>query len=145
MCSIAEFQQSKSYLQHHIKFDLHTNASLFEITIRVLGGLLSAYHLSSHHYDDRILIDLAQNVANRLMSAFDSSPIPYTNIDLKTSKSNSPIANDDLMLAEVTSIQLEFRELSRITGNSIYEVVIYINQICARLYTIIVAKVISNI
>lgn len=41
-----EFEEAKQWVQHDMRLDVNENVSLFEVTIRVLGGLLSAYHLS---------------------------------------------------------------------------------------------------
>ena len=43
--------------------------NLFETTIRVLGGLLSAFHLSA----ERIFLDKAKDLGQRLMGAFTSA------------------------------------------------------------------------
>lgn len=40
-----------------------------QITIRVLGGLLSAYHLSG---EDQLFLDKAVDLADRLLPVFDT-------------------------------------------------------------------------
>lgn len=44
------------------------NVNVFETTIRVLGGLLAAYHLSA----EEALLDKAEDLGRRLAKAFDS-------------------------------------------------------------------------
>lgn len=51
-----EFQDARNWVEQHLNFDHNTKSvSLFETNIRVLGGLLSAYHLSG----DRMFLDKA--------------------------------------------------------------------------------------
>lgn len=42
--------------------------NVFETTIRVLGGLLAAYHLS----EEKVLLEKAEDLGRRLANAFDS-------------------------------------------------------------------------
>lgn len=42
---------------------------LFQCTIRVLGGLLSAYHLADN---DQLFLDKAIELADRLLPAFET-------------------------------------------------------------------------
>jgi len=43
----AEFNEARDWVANSLNYERDTNVQLFEITIRVLGGLLSAYHLSN--------------------------------------------------------------------------------------------------
>ena len=63
--------------------------SAFESTIRMLGGLLSAYELSGekHHW----LVDKAVDLADRLLWAYNTSTgIPHATVNLKTKKHTNP-------------------------------------------------------
>lgn len=97
--------------------------SLFECTIRVLGGLLSAFHLSG----DRVFLDRARQLGDGLMPAFGSgwSPIPLSSVSLRDRTARAPAGlgwgDPDTSTSEVTSIQLEFVDLSRQTGDPRYE------------------------
>ena len=42
-----EFKEARDWVENDLTFDKHVDVNLFEITIRALGGLLSAYHLSN--------------------------------------------------------------------------------------------------
>ena len=42
----SEFDEAKNWVANSLSFDVNKDVNLFECTIRVLGGLLSAYHLS---------------------------------------------------------------------------------------------------
>ncbi|KAI0244066.1 hypothetical protein L0F63_002597 [Massospora cicadina] len=88
--------------------------SFFEVTIRNLGGLISAYELSN----EPILLAKAKELADVLMLDFSSpSGLPYTNFDFK---SNQPVREAYASLANVGSCQLEFTRLSQLTGDPKY-------------------------
>ena len=56
------------------------------------------------------------------MASFDSpSGIPYSDVNLRTRSGHAPKWSPDSSTSEVTTIQLEFRDLSRVTGNTKYE------------------------
>jgi hypothetical protein len=52
-----EFQEARNWVQNSLSFEQNRDVNLFEVTIRVLGGLLSAYHLS----DDKMFLNKAVN------------------------------------------------------------------------------------
>ena len=92
--------------------------NLFETTIRVMGGLLSAFHLSS----EQVFLDKAKDLGLRLMGAFSSaSGIPYSDVNLKSTRGHAPKWSPDSSTSEVTTIQLEFRDLSRCTSEPQFE------------------------
>ena len=43
---ISEYEQAREFVENELNFNKNQDVNLFEITIRVLGGLLSAYHLT---------------------------------------------------------------------------------------------------
>lgn len=47
-----EYQEARDWIEKHLHFDLNKDVNLFEVTIRVLGGLLSIYHFTN---DDMFL------------------------------------------------------------------------------------------
>ena len=56
------------------------------------------------------------------MGSFDTqSGIPFSDVNLKTRLGHAPKWSPDSSTSEVTTIQLEFRDLSRSTGNPMYE------------------------
>ena len=56
------------------------------------------------------------------MASFDSpSGIPFSDVNLKTRTGHAPKWSPDSSTSEVTTVQLEFRDLSRITGDRKYE------------------------
>uniref|UniRef100_A0A8C5VDC9 alpha-1,2-Mannosidase n=1 Tax=Microcebus murinus TaxID=30608 RepID=A0A8C5VDC9_MICMU len=108
-----EFEEARKWVSKKLHFEKNVDVNLFESTIRVLGGLLSAYHLSG----DSLFLRKAEDFGNRLMPAFKTpSEIPYSDVNIGTGVAHPPRWTSDSTVAEVTSIQLEFRELSRLTG-----------------------------
>lgn len=101
--------------------------NLFETTIRVLGGLLSAYHLSSAEATSApkaaVYLEIAKNLADHLLSAFTSSPtaIPYSDVILHDSSAH-PAPGGLSSTSEVSTLQLEFNYLSTISGDPKYSV-----------------------
>lgn len=104
--------------------------NLFETTIRVLGGLLSAYHLSGGvegmnltHAGPKpaVYLETAKNLADRLMSAFTASPtaIPYSDVVLHDSSAHAAPGGLS-STSEVSTLQLEFNYLSSISGDQKY-------------------------
>ena len=55
---MTEFEFARDWVAHNLSFTRDAYVSTFEITIRVLGGLLSAYHISQ----DRVFLDKAVSV-----------------------------------------------------------------------------------
>ena len=112
-----EFDEAREWVRTSIQY--HTGESnLFEVTIRVLGGFLSAHALSG----DQLFADRAAELGERLMAAFSSgTPIPFASVDLRDKKGIPAGHNGgDSSTAEVTTIQLEFTALSRVTGDPKY-------------------------
>ncbi|XP_006918189.1 endoplasmic reticulum mannosyl-oligosaccharide 1,2-alpha-mannosidase isoform X4 [Pteropus alecto] len=108
-----EFGEARRWVSKKLQFQKDVDVNLFESTIRLLGGLLSAYHLSG----DALFLQKAEDLGNRLLPAFRTpSKIPYSDVNLGTGVARPPRWTSDSTVAKVTSIQLEFRELSRLTG-----------------------------
>ncbi|XP_010499520.1 PREDICTED: mannosyl-oligosaccharide 1,2-alpha-mannosidase MNS3 [Camelina sativa] len=105
--------------------------NLFETTIRVLGGLLSAYHLSGGEQGTMnmthngpkpaIYLNIAKDLADRLLTAFTSSPtsVPFCDVILRESTAH-PAPGGASSTAEAASVQLEFNYLSAISGDPKY-------------------------
>lgn len=66
-----------------------------------------------------------QDLGNRLMPAFKSgSAVPYSDVNLRDLTAHAPRWGPDSSTSEVTTIQLEFTDLSRQTGDPKYEVIV---------------------
>lgn len=113
-----EFNEGREWVSNFLTFDINRDVNLFEVTIRILGGLLSAYHLSG----DKMFLSKSIELGNRMLPCFLSpSGIPYSDVNLASMSAHSPKWSPDSSTSEVTTIQLEFRDLSRSTNIPIYE------------------------
>lgn len=54
-----EFEEARNWIETNLKLDADRDVNLFEVTIRVLGGLLGAYHLSG----DRMFLTKAVSLS----------------------------------------------------------------------------------
>ncbi|BBM97475.1 mannosyl-oligosaccharide alpha-1,2-mannosidase [Marchantia polymorpha subsp. ruderalis] len=114
-----QFKKASEWVSQNMNFNKHYGASVFETTIRVLGGLLSAYDLSG----DKMFLSKAQELAERLLPAWNTaSGIPYNTIELATgSASNPQWTGGSSVLADIGTEQIEFIGLSQRTGNPKYK------------------------
>lgn len=111
------YKQSKDFALN-VDFDKDHDASVFEFTIRYIGGLLGAYEITR----DRLLLFKAKELADKLLFAFNTtSGIPYSIVNLKTGVGRNPTWNGkSSILSEVGSIQLEFKYLSHYLSDPTY-------------------------
>lgn len=108
------FNEARDWVAEKLNLSIDRYNNLFEITIRIMGGLVSAYHLSA----DKVFLDRAYDLGNRSLGAFKtSSHIPYSDINLAQSVGKSPFWTTDSSISEVATLQLEFKELSYLTGD----------------------------
>ncbi|MBN3323868.1 MA1B1 mannosidase, partial [Atractosteus spatula] len=113
-----EFEEARKWVATELSFTKNVDVNLFESTIRIMGSLLSTYHLTQ----DSLFLDKAKDIGARLMPAFNTpSKIPYSDVNIGRGTAHPPRWTSDSTVAEVTSIQLEFRELSRLTQDSRYQ------------------------
>lgn len=110
-----------------VQFDVNTKPQVFEVTIRVLGGLLSGHILAS---DERLghkldwyrgqLLTLAKDLGERLLPAFNTpTGLPFARINLR----HGVMANEttETCVAGAGSLIIEFATLSRLTGDDRFE------------------------
>ena len=103
-----EAEKTKTFLLKNLSFDKDIQVKNFEITIRLLGGLLSSYQMTG----DRRLLALAEELGNRLLPAFNSpTGMPYMYVNLKTGKTSGAKSNP----AEIGTLILEFGTLAHLT------------------------------
>lgn len=106
-----EFNEAKYWIKDNLKYDKLGLVSVLEITIRSLGGLLSAYDLSK----DEIFLIKAKELGLKLINAFDTpTGIAYRSLDMKTGTGSRKRSGEFSILSELGSLQLEFRYLSYI-------------------------------
>ncbi|MBI3578847.1 MAG: glycoside hydrolase family 47 protein, partial [Ignavibacteriales bacterium] len=108
-----EADSTREYIATHLSFDKDIYVKNFEITIRLLGGLLSNYQLSG----DKRLLDLAEDLGTRLLPAFNSpTGMPYVFVNLKTGAVRDAESNP----AEIGTLLVEFGTLSKLTKKPIF-------------------------
>src|SRR5215212_405830 len=108
-----EERRTREFVVKHLSFDKDIYVQNFEITIRHLGGLISAYQLTN----DRRLLRLAEDLGNRLLPAFDSpTGIPYRFVNLRTGKTRGEVTNP----AEAGTLLMEFGALSKLTRRPVF-------------------------
>jgi len=108
-----EAKEDRELIDRQLSFDKDIYVKNFEITIRLLGGLLSSYELTG----DKRLLELADDLGTRLLPAFNSpTGMPYVFVNLKTGKTRGVESNP----AEIGSLLIEFGTLSKLTGKQIY-------------------------
>jgi hypothetical protein len=108
-----EADEDRQLIDAHLSFDHDIYVKNFEITIRMLGGLLSSYELTG----DKRLLTLANDLGHRLLPAFNSpTGMPYVYVNLRT----GGVRGEDTNPAEVGTLLLEFGTLGRLTGNPVY-------------------------
>ncbi|GAB2268489.1 mannosyl-oligosaccharide alpha-1,2-mannosidase [Dionaea muscipula] len=114
-----QFQRAREWVANSLDFNKDYDASVFETTIRVVGGLLSAYDLCH----DKIFLEKARDIADRLLPAWDTpSGIPYNIVNLAHGRPHNPgWTGGDSILADSATEQLEFIALSQRTGDLKYQ------------------------
>ncbi len=108
-----EADRTREYIVKNLSFDKDISVQNFEITIRILGGLLSSYQMTG----DKRLLALADDLGRRLLPVFDSpTGLPYKNVNLRTGKTSGAVSNP----AETGTLLIEFGTLAKLTGKQIY-------------------------
>ena len=114
-----EFWEARDWVRDQLDHDHVGTVSVFETTIRSLGGLLAAYDWSA----DPAFLDRAEDLGSRLAEAFSSpSGLPFGQVHLgKACCAHNPSwSKGPAILSEVGTLQLEFRSLARATGKPEY-------------------------
>ena len=117
------FERGVRAVIDNTRFDVDAHVSLFEMNIRVLGGLLSAHLLASDEatgfgiewYEDELL-ELANDLGEAFLPAFETKTgIPYGAVNLKYGVD----VNETTITSTAAggSLILEFGTLSALTGD----------------------------
>jgi mannosidase alpha-like ER degradation enhancer 2 len=108
-----EAKKTREFIARNLSFNQDIYVKNFEITIRMMGGLLSSYQLTG----DQRLLALAQDLGNRLLPAFNSpTGMPYMYVNLKSGAVRGPETNP----AEIGTLLIEFGTLSKLTKKPVY-------------------------
>ncbi len=121
-----EFIEARNYIFDHVNFDQEMVCSMFELNIRVVGGLLSAFALCG----DGRFVSKAFDMANRFLCQFEHIfPTNSVNLLKRITMSDAEIRStpmpdtDDRLVsvAEAGSLSLEFGYLSHVLTDPIYK------------------------
>jgi glycosyl hydrolase family 47 len=108
-----EADETRELIAKNLSFTQDIYVKNFEITIRLLGGLLSSYQLTQ----DKRLLTLADDLGTRLLPVFNSTTgMPYVEVNLKT----GAVRGEETNPAEIGTLLLEFGTLSKLTGKPVY-------------------------
>jgi len=109
----AEAARARSLIVNNLSFDRDIYVKNFEVTIRLLGGLLSSYQLTG----DKRLLNLAEDLGKRLLPVFNSpTGLPYVYVNLRTGQTRDAVTNP----AETGTLLLEFGILSKLTSRPVF-------------------------
>uniref|UniRef100_A0A671V396 alpha-1,2-Mannosidase n=1 Tax=Sparus aurata TaxID=8175 RepID=A0A671V396_SPAAU len=111
-----EFDAATDWVEKNLDFNVNAEVSVFEVNIRFVGGLLSAYYLSGKEVFRRKAVELGE----KLLPAFKTpTGIPWALLNLKSGIGrNWPWASGgSSILAEYGTLHLEFMHLSKLSGN----------------------------
>ncbi|XP_074625403.1 mannosyl-oligosaccharide 1,2-alpha-mannosidase IA-like [Acropora palmata] len=114
-----EFERARKWVAVSLSFNHASDVSVFEITIRFLGGLLSAYAFSG----DEVFKVKAKELGDKLLPAFNTpTGIPWAMVNLASGSGHNWgwASGGCSILAELGTLHLEFVYLSKITGQPIY-------------------------
>lgn len=131
MGNSSEFKRAVQLVIDNLSFDKANTVQVFEATIRVLGGLLSAHliikdlkqpfgDMIPEEYNDDLLY-LSNDLAARLLVAFEhtATGIPHPRVNLKNGLPADSV--NTTCLAGAGTLVLEFGILSRLLGDPVYE------------------------
>jgi mannosidase alpha-like ER degradation enhancer 2 len=108
-----EAEEAKKLILDSLRFDRDMNVQVFEITIRLLAGLETAFETTK----EKRFLTLATDLADRLLPAFETpTGMPFRYVNLVTGKTSDSANNP----AEIGTLLLEFGHLSQLTGNPVY-------------------------
>uniref|UniRef100_A0A1A8S3W9 alpha-1,2-Mannosidase n=1 Tax=Nothobranchius rachovii TaxID=451742 RepID=A0A1A8S3W9_9TELE len=116
-----EYNDAKEWVQTSLDLNSNGEASLFEVNIRYVGGLLSAYYLTG----EELFKSKAVELGEKLLPAFSTpTGIPRGVINLGssgTSWSWGWASAGSSILAEFGTLHLEFVHLTELSNNPIYK------------------------
>jgi mannosidase alpha-like ER degradation enhancer 2 len=108
-----EANKTREHIARNLSFNKNIEVQNFEITIRLLGGLLSSYQLTG----DQRLLKLAEDLGDRLLPVFESpTGLPYRYVNLQTGKVRGNVTNP----AEAGTLLIEFGTLAKLTNRPVF-------------------------
>ena len=109
----SEYDRAVAWVTNSLRFDQNMMTSFFETTIRVLGGLVSAYDLGGG--TNAALLDKAKALGDRLLPVFNTpTGLPNAQINLATGSTAAlSWTGGSSLLAELGTCQMEFFSLGQ--------------------------------
>uniref|UniRef100_A0A8C1SX42 alpha-1,2-Mannosidase n=1 Tax=Cyprinus carpio TaxID=7962 RepID=A0A8C1SX42_CYPCA len=114
-----EYEEAKEWIQDNLDLNSNGEASLFEVNIRYVGGLLSAYYLTGAEIFKQKVLELGE----KLLPAFNTPtgiPRGVINLGSGTSWSWGWASAGSSILAEFGTLHLEFVHLSELSRNPLF-------------------------
>ena len=115
-----EFALAREWVAAKLDFTRDCGMSVFDSTIRVMGGLLAAFDMTG----DRMFVDKAEDLALALGPAYETPlNFPRAEMQLSTRTARTPAwigGGQAALLAEVGTVQMELLSLAAATGNVSY-------------------------
>eukprot|EP00198_Chlamydomonas_reinhardtii_P010757 XP_001700094.1 alpha-1,2-mannosidase [Chlamydomonas reinhardtii] len=111
---LEEYAEARYWVVNHLDLN-QGDVSVFETTIRILGGLAAAFY---HSGGDEAFLMKAVEFADRLMPAFNTSsglPQPHFSVHDKNVATYRGSAGSSC-LAEIGTLSMEFTAVSRLSG-----------------------------
>ncbi|KAF6020908.1 EDEM1 [Bugula neritina] len=130
----SEFKRAVNLVVENLSFNYGHQVQIFEVTIRMIGGLLSAHlliidsnepfgDLKPDFYDNELLY-LAHDLASRLLPAFDGTHtgIPYPRVNLLKGTHQNVCRHciNETCSAGAATLLLEFGTLSALLNDPVY-------------------------
>lgn len=112
------YERGRDWVVNSLDFSQVGQVIVFETVIRVLGGLISMYHLSG----EIIYAERAEELGARIASSFESPtgyPWPRAHLNDSKRRAGHDRLGDTAYLAEVGSVQLEIRALAHLSKEGI--------------------------
>ncbi|NXD30572.1 MA1C1 mannosidase, partial [Spelaeornis formosus] len=119
-----EFQEAKQWVERSFDLNVNGEASLFEVNIRYIGGLLATYYLTG----EEVFKSKALELGEKLLPAFNTpTGIPRGVINLGRQGTHTGMSwswgwasAGSSILAEFGTLHLEFLHLSELSGNPVF-------------------------
>ncbi|XP_076868581.1 mannosyl-oligosaccharide 1,2-alpha-mannosidase IA isoform X2 [Brachyhypopomus gauderio] len=114
-----DYREAKEWVINNLDLNSNGEASLFEVNIRYVGGLLSAYYLTGEEVFKQKVLELGE----KLLPAFSTPtgiPRGVINLGSGTSWSWGWASAGSSILAEFGTLHLEFLHLTELSGNPVF-------------------------
>nr|VZH95289.1 unnamed protein product [Spirometra erinaceieuropaei] len=119
-----EYEEAKKWIEESLKFTVNTQISVFEFTIRFVGGLLSIFSMTK----EKIFLEKAEDLVNAMLPAFNTPlgiPRSLINLQTKYTMSFGGAPGGCSVLSEAGTLHMEFQYLSELTGKKQYSEMVH--------------------